>query len=98
MGKTMQMLNVDKLQVIHGRFHIRCTDKNFQNFRTNIRGTLSQSLIYRVLTPKMKFHTFSLLFPDFITYIPYQFCMKLCEIILLAENISKYWIQDAIVF
>ncbi len=48
--------------------------------------------------PKMKFPIFALLFPNFMTHSPYQFCMKLCEIILLTENISKYWIQEAIVF
>ncbi len=48
--------------------------------------------------PRMKFLTYSLLFPDLMANIPYQFCMELCEIFLLAENISKYWIQEDIFF
>ncbi len=33
-----------------------------------------------------------------MAHIPYQFYMILCEIFLLTENISKYWIQDDMVF
>ncbi len=31
-----------------------------------------------------------------MAHIPYQFYMQLCEIFLLTENISKYWIQEDI--
>ncbi len=37
-------------------------------------------------------------FPDLMTHIPYKFCMKLCKIFLLTENISKYWIWENMVF
>ncbi len=40
----------------------------------------------------------SLPFPDLMAHIPYQFYMKLCEIFLLTENISKYWIREDIYF
>ncbi len=40
----------------------------------------------------------SLPFPDLMAYIPYQFYMKLCEIFLLTKNMSKYWIQEDILF
>ncbi len=35
--------------------------------------------------PRMKFPTVSLLFPDLMANIPYQFYMKLCEIFLLRQ-------------
>ncbi len=45
-----------------------------------------------VPTPSQEWH--SLPFPDLMAHIPYQFYMKLCEIFLLTQNISKYWIQE----
>ncbi len=40
----------------------------------------------------------SLPFPDLMANIPYQFYMKLCEIFLLTEIISTYWIWEDMVF
>ncbi len=39
--------------------------------------------------PRMKFPTFSLLFAYFMAHIPYQFCMKLCEIIFTYREYIK---------
>ncbi len=52
--------------------------------------------VLSVSTPFPKWH--SLPFPDFMSHISYQFCMKLFEIFLLTENISKYWKWEDMVF
>ncbi len=74
--------------------NIKCYSGFFEKFFHN------SLIIYGIIMklPRMKFPTFSLLFPDLMAHIPCQFYTKLCEIFLLTENISKYWIREDMFF